>query len=317
MAVVNEKRAKEVVEYAIANGDQSACEQFGVNAETIGRYRRELGESVNLDLPAVLQRIRERYSDKELSALAKGAQVSDQALRVPNVVFDGDAVKIGVLTDTHIGSKYFHDRHLEQAFEEFDRAGVKMVLHCGDVTEGMSTRQGHVYELTDVGYEAQKEHAIELLSKCPANLYMIDGNHDRWFTKSVGALVVKDIAEAVPQAEYLGQDEADVYLNDHIRVRLWHGEDSSSYATSYRIQKLVETFAGGDKPHVLLAGHTHKQGQFFERNVHCFSAGCIQLQSKWMRGKRIAAHVGFWIIEPVIAERSVPYVHSTWFPFYL
>ena len=313
--MVSETRADEVVKYAIANGDDSACEQFGVSAETLQRYKRRT--DLTADLPAVLKRITERYSDKELAAIAKGAQLTDQALRVPNVHFDGDSVKIGVLTDTHIGSLYFQDSLLLQAFDVFDRESVDMVVHSGDVTEGLSHRAGHVYECTEIGYDAQLNKAIDLLAECPTSLYAIDGNHDRWFTKSAGALIVKDICEHVPQAEYLGQDEADIYLNDKIRLRLWHGEDSSSYATSYRVQKLVEAFAGGDKPHILVCGHTHKQGYFFERNIHCFSGGCIQMQSKWMRGKRIAAHVGFWIIEPCITDDSVPYVKSTWYPFYL
>lgn len=313
--MVSEIRADEVVKFAIANGDDSACEQFGVTLESLQRYKRRT--DLTADLPAVLKRITERYSDKELAAIAKGARITDQALRVPNIKFEGESVKIGVLTDTHIGSLYFQESLLLQAFDVFARESVDMVVHSGDVTEGMSNRQGHVYECTELGYDAQLRKAIELLDQCPATLYAIDGNHDRWFTKSAGALIVKDICEHVPQAEYLGQDEADLYLNDKIRLRLWHGEDASSYATSYRVQKLVEAFAGGDKPHILVCGHTHKQGYFFERNIHCFSAGSIQMQSKWMRGKRIAAHVGFWIIEPCITNDSVPYVKSTWYPFYL
>lgn len=313
--MVSEKRVVEVIKYAIANGDESACEQFGVSMESLQRYKRR--SELTSDLPSILKRITERYGDKELEAIAKGARVTDQALRVPNIKFNGESVKIGVLTDTHIGSLYFQESLLHNAFDVFEREHVDMVVHSGDVTEGMSNRAGHIYECSELGYDAQKDKAIELLNRCPATLYAIDGNHDRWFTKSAGALIVKDICEHVPQAEYLGQDEADLYLNDNIRLRLWHGEDGAAYARSYRIQKIVEAFSGGDKPHILVTGHDHKGGYFFERNVHCFMGGCIQMQSKWMRGKRIAAHVGFWIIEPFINDDSVPYVKSTWYPFYL
>ena len=314
--MTTDDRCKEIVEYALEHGDTLACEVFDIKGATLDRYRALIADA-EIDLTPTLQKIRDRYSDTELKALAKGAQLTEQQMRIPNVSFMGDSVKIGVITDTHIGSKYFHDALLRQAFEEFDKADVDMMVHCGDVTEGLSNRPGHVYECTEIGYDAQKGRAIELLSEWNRDAYYIDGNHDRWFLKSAGAWIVKDICEALPMGEYLGSDEADIFLNDNVRMRLWHGEDGSSYATSYRVQKLVEAFSGGDKPHILLCGHVHKQGQFFERNVHCFGAGAVQMQSKWMRSKRLAAHVGFWIIEPVISDNSVPYITSTWYPFYL
>ena len=314
--MTTEDRCKEVVEYAIANGDAMACDVFDIKAQTLERYRHLMAD-VDIELPATLQKIKERYTDAELKALAKGGKLTAQQMRIPNVTFEGDSVKIGVITDTHIGSDCFHDHLLMQAFEQFDKFGVDMLVHAGDVTEGLSNRPGHVYECTEIGYDAQKEKAIDLLSRWAKPSYYIDGNHDRWYVKSSGAWIVKDICDALPNAEFLGSDEGDIYLNDTVKLRLWHGEDGSSYATSYRIQKLVEAFSGGDKPNILVCGHTHKQGQFFERNIHCIGGGSIQLQSKWMRSKRLAAHVGFWIIEPVIAEKSVPYITSTWFPFYL
>jgi len=305
-----------VVEYALEHGDELACQVFDIKQQTLERYRQLMAD-VAIEIPSTLQKIKERYNPAELKALAKGAQLTAQQMRIPNVCFDGERVKIGVITDTHIGSNYFHETLLMQAFEEFDRAGVDMLVHCGDVTEGLSNRPGHVYECTEIGYDAQKDRAVDLLSRWAKPSYYIDGNHDRWYVKSSGAWIVRDICDALPNAEFLGSDEGDIYLNDTVKLRLWHGEDGSSYATSYRVQKLVESFSGGDKPHVLVCGHVHKQGQFFERNIHCFGAGAIQLQSKWMRSKRLAAHVGFWIIEPVVSEKSVPYITSTWFPYYL
>jgi len=35
-----------------------------------------------------------------------------------------------------------------------------------------------------------------------------------------------------------------------------------------------------------------------------------------MRGKRIAAHVGFWIIDIWVGQKGVTKITSTWYPFY-
>ena len=98
---------------------------------------------------------------------------------------------------------------------------------------------------------------------------------------------------------------------------LLHGEDGASYALSYRLQKIIESFTGGEKPNILLAGHDNKYGNFFIRNVHAVGAGCIQKQTPWIRRKRLAAYEGFNIIEITIKDEEVKRFKSEWIPFYV
>lgn len=261
------------------------------------------------------EQIAERYSIEELKILAKGNRIETEA-KTPFINVHGQHIKLGVLGDTHLGSSYTDPNDLYLAFDIYKKEKVDFICHTGDVTEGMSHRPGHVYELDYIGYAKQKDHAIKVFSEIPAPIYMIDGNHDRWYIKSNGALVVKDICDAIPQAYYLGHDEGDIELPGGIKIRLWHGEDGNSYATSYRIQKVVESLSGGEKPNVMFLGHTHKYAYIFERNIHCLSAGCIQRQTPWMRGKRISAHTGFSIVDIWINERGIVRFRPEWFPFY-
>lgn len=139
-----------------------------------------------------------------------------------------------------------------------------------------------------------------------------------WYMKKgdIGANIVKDICEKLPNAHYLGMHEGDVTVGN-CKIKLWHGEDGSSYSTSYRLQKIVESFSGGEKPAILLCSHTHKQGYFFERNIQVVSLGSMQKQSAWMRYKRLAAHVGFFIIKMSIdREGHVLWFEPRWYPFY-
>jgi hypothetical protein len=128
-------------------------------------------------------------------------------------------------------------------------------------------------------------------------------------------VIVKDIAERLPDAEFLGHDEGDINLSGNTVLKLWHGEDGNSYAVSYRIQKVVESFSGGEKPHAMFLGHTHKSTYLFERNIHCYSMGSIEQQSNWMRSKRIAAHTGFWIIDFWVNAQGVR-SRGCFYPFY-
>ena len=193
--------------------------------------------------------------------------------------------------------------------------------HSEDVSKKemhqIERRAGQIYELDYLGYDAQKAKAIELFSQwSDTDMYAIDGNHDRWYLKANGALIVKDIAEAVPNFHFIGHDEGDISLAGKAILRLWHGEDGNSYALSYRVQKIVESLSGGEKPDILICGHTHKYVNIFERNIHCVSAGSIQAQTSWMRGKRIAAHVGFCIIDVWVNDDGVAKFSCTWYPLY-
>jgi len=312
---LNDDKIKEIAGFYVMNGEARTMESYGLKLETLNRYLRG-AKKFGFDRKASdLAKIAEMYTASELKVLTKG-KTGMEGQRAHVHDFKGEVYRIGFGTDPHLGSKYTNPDHVKQMFDEFDRCKVDSVMLTGDISEGLSNRAGHVYECTHVGYDAQKEHSIDVLSQWDTTpLYMIDGNHDRWYHKTNGALIVKDICEALPNAEFIGHDEGDIIVNG-VKIKLWHGEDSSSYAISYRLQKLIESFSGGEKPHLLLTGHTHKMGYFQIRNVHCVSGGSIQMQSKWMRGKKIAAHTGFWVLEVVINDSGIGRLKTEWFPFY-
>ena len=221
------------------------------------------------------------------------------------------------MTDLHVGSKDSSDQRIFQAFEVFAREGVNFITCSGDVTEGMSNRAGHIYELSEIGFDAQKEEAIRIFEQwTDTDIFSISGNHDEWFMKSNGAMIVKDIDKELVNFHFLGYDEGDISLMGRATVKLWHGNDGAAYALSYRLQKILESLSGGTKPNVILAGHDHKSIYIFERNVHAFGVGCMQAQTRWMRSKRLAAHVGFWVIELWVGKRGIASIRSQFFPFY-
>lgn len=232
--MTTEDRAKEVLAYAAEHGDVEAMETFSVKEDTLRRYRAEYPDSA-LEVTALLLKIQERYTDKELQAIAKGGQLNKQKYGPSVIKRAGETHKFGVMGDTHIGGEAFKPEYLLEAFNTFEAEGIDTILHVGDVTEGMSNRAGHVYELTHIGYAEQKAYAIELLSQWPGKWYMIDGNHDRWYIKSNGAKIVEDICAALPDAEFLGHDEGDLWINN-AWVKLWHGEDGSCFDDQTDIQ---------------------------------------------------------------------------------
>ena len=316
---LKKEKTEEIIAFYLEHGDQKTVDTFGISHESLGRYKRLFGQyGGDIQNMSLLRKIQERYSPGELEAIADGGRVPNMVFDVPKIDFTGERIRFAHITDTHIGSVYYVPERMEKIAEEVKKEKVDFVVHTGDVTDGMSGRPGHVYELTHIGYERQREYAISQLSMLGVPLYMIDGNHDRWHIKNAGALIVKDIAAAIPKAEFIGHDEGNVSLAGRALLRLHHGEDGNSYAISYRVQKIIEAYTGGEKPNVLCVGHTHKCIHMpNERNIIALSGGCIERQSQWMRSKRISAHCGFWIIDVWVAKAGGISKHTaTWYPFY-
>jgi len=114
--------------------------------------------------------------------------------------------------------------------------------------------------------------------------------------------------------------EADIVIpskNGKTTLRLVHPGGGSSYAISYTEQKIVESYSGGEKPDILLVGHYHKAEYSYVRGVHIVQTGTTEDQSPFMRKKRLAAHLGGWIIEfSVDINGAITRFKQEFIPFY-
>jgi hypothetical protein len=114
--------------------------------------------------------------------------------------------------------------------------------------------------------------------------------------------------------------EADVILKasqGETILRVLHPGGGSAYAISYTSQKIVESYSSGEKPHILLDGHYHKAGYNYIRGVHVVQTGCTQDQTPFMRKKRLAAHLGGWIIEFSVDDQgAITRFKQEFIPFY-
>lgn len=266
-------------------------------------------------LSPILQTLAEKYTQQELISLIKGA-LPGKIIEDTHVNFSGTKFRFAVMSDLHLGSKYTSEERVLKAFKDARDFSAEVILFSGDITEGLSNRAGHVYELSHIGYEAQKAYAIEILKEAKLPIKAISGNHDEWYTLSSGANIVKDICHEVPNMEFIGTGLGKIFFNE-VECQLHHGLDKgAAYALSYRIQKIVEAYEAGTKPQILIAGHDHKAGYFFIRDVHCILAACLQSQTPWMQRTRKEAHKGYWLIEIEVVGKKVISMHPTFKTFY-
>jgi len=212
-------------------------------------------------------------------------------------VAEGKTVKYGVYGDRHVGSKFYDNDAVWRFADEAAKWGVEFMLDPGDSVDGsMNMHRGMWREQDELGFDAQLDKLLETTPDLGCPLYHVNGNHDYTWLKSEGANLGEHYARNDPDVIHLGTSSAILEVGK-TKIQLLHPGGGSSYALSYKPQKIIESLPGGEKPHILHINHFHKMCQLFYRNVHCFMDGTFQSQTHWMMEKGLAAHKGGWLIE--------------------
>jgi len=268
------------------------------SAHTVAEFERKFESS-----PAGQERISQLK--KQVAHLA-----GPGSIRSVSIPFD-DEIILGLVSCSHIGSLYSDVSDLNYFYDHAKEQGAECVLHCGDVCDGHKMYKGQEFEQDCIGWEAQAER-FEKVAPGQLPTKFITGNHDESLKKLAGMAPGPDLARRRSDWEYLGSCYARVVLNASsgrtCTMDLMHPGGGSSYALSYRPQKIIEQLEGGTKPDILAIGHFHKAFQLPSyRNICCFLTGAFQWQTPFMRDLGLAAHVGGWILRISLGKGAASY----------
>lgn len=255
----------------------------------------------------------------ELERVLKSVENKAPEQKVAFSDYFGSKEKIGIISDSHIGHKEFDEPFWNHMVRVMKKEDVSRIYHVGDILEGMSGRDGHVYELSEVGFSQQIQKAEHLFNKLRQfDIFGINGNHDLWYQKknNGGVNVSQELANRVENYNHCGDMEANIKIKRNKTMKLFHAGDGTAYAISYKMQKLMESFTGGEKPEVLLQGHYHKALYMFNRNIHGLDSGTLCGQTLWMRSKKIPAHKGFWIVDIELGKGGIGSFKPAFYPGY-
>ena len=202
-------------------------------------------------------------------------------------------LKLLLISDTHLASKYDRLDILRYLYAKADELGVKYILHSGDFTDGRSNRPEQIYELREASYEGQVDYCVDKYPAFDGNTYVISGNHDNWWYKSIGSEIVKSIARRRDDIVYLGPDVADLKIGS-LKIRLFHGAGGSAYAKSYKLQKYLDIIPLAEKPDILQTGHIHQSFYMKQDKTHCFQTSCLEDLTPYCRGMGLANDKSCW-----------------------
>ena len=214
-------------------------------------------------------------------------------------------LKLLLISDTHLASKYDRLDILKYLYEEAEDKGVDYVLHSGDVTEGRSNRDDQIYSLREASYTGQRDYVVDKYPKSSVPTYMISGNHDLWWIKRAGADIVRDICDRRDDLHYLGSDCEDLKIGK-LKIRLYHGKGGNAYAKSYKLQKYLDTVPLEERPHILQTGHIHQSFYYKQDKTHCFQTSCLQDLTPFERSMGFNNDKSCWWVDVYMDNKGNP-----------
>ena len=245
-----------------------------------------------------------------------------------NIVLDeykGKLIRFGLISDNHMCSRYARPEVDNALYDIFEREGITTVYNCGNWIDGEARFNKSDLNVHGVGNQC-RHFAREYPRRDGITTYFIAGDdHEGWYTQREGIDIGK-LAESYAREEgredlkYLGYMEHDVIIpagNGNTVIRLMHPGGGSAYAVSYTAQQIANSLTGGTKPNLLLLGHYHKAEYLYYRGIHIIQAGCTMDQSPFMRKKRLAAHIGGWVVSfRQSSDGSVRRLQTEWITFF-
>ena len=297
--VVRVKRDPGTGRFAKADGNDTVDVQ-------IDEQRIELTEDVALKF------LKEKGYD-----LNKDLRPTDRTVEIIPRLIRGKEYKIGLISDTHLGSFKWQRTCTESAYTYFEEQGITDVLHTGDIADGEKMFKGHEYEIYIHGADGQAQFVID---KYPhrdgITTHFILGNHDASFLKNSGTNIGRRINDARPDMKYEGILSADMVFGS-MTISMLHPKGGTSYARSYRIQKTIEQLPPEKKPNVFLMGHFHSGVILPQyRNVLGWQLGCNQAQTSFERALGLFPECGWGMLTFKCDEEGAICFTPQWIPYY-
>jgi predicted phosphodiesterase len=169
-------------------------------------------------------------------------------------------VKVALISDLHIGSKYEADKELADFIKYCRKQGIQHIVCAGDITDGFKMHEGMEYEQY---LHSSDDYIDAVKDKYPKGFnhsYFIAGNHDESFRKKAGLDIGRRIAMERRDITYLGAGAGSVILPGNLHMAVYHGSGMCGLNRSLRLQKYALSLAQSPAqfPEAIIGGHCHQ-----------------------------------------------------------
>jgi predicted phosphodiesterase len=262
-----------------------------------------------------LKELAQRLHVKGIDFVVEGGNVvlggRQPAMGAPEHVIGhaSERLRIGIVSDTHGGSKFEQLTALRDFYRQADTAGVDFFVHAGDATQGSDRMHRDQYlGLHSHGADAQAGYVAATYPRSERGVptYIIGGNHDSTFLNDGGVNVVRRITQERQDLVYLGDDAA--YLRvAGLLAYVAHPSGGGAYAKSYKLQKFAAALPPDPPIALLLLGHYHSYAKSLERpDLVALQLPCFQSQYAWLARKGLYPDIGGIILNVWLDDHGRP-----------
>jgi len=248
------------------------------------------------------------------------SQHTDLSRRMP---LEGE---FGVVSDTHLCSVAERLDILRGAYREFERRGIRTVLHAGDVTDGSNSYRGHHNFVKVMGSQEQALYVIRHYPHVEGlTTYCIEGNHDldNYDRDKVDrlSLVVNGFWHEGRQYEgrkdivFCGQYSHNFIFPQEVVVHVLHPRSGIVYAISYKQQKRSEAMDRNLRPDLQISGHMHTFNFCWLGGTFFYAAPGLQDETEFFKRLGLPRNVGYAVLRYRIKDGKFAYLAPDVFMF--
>jgi len=288
--------------------------------------KRKEGWTLRRIAEALPSRSLESVKDKWKRLRREGpGPVSEQAIRtkeesllkVPLVEEYGQRLCFGVISDSHIGSRYLLQEALEEIPQRLVREGAQFLIFAGDLYDGVHMRKDQHLEQIDPSADGQLALAVKLFPSTGKIVYGIAGNHCASFLK-IGLDNVRRFANIRKEFIFLGYYQALLPLTPKSDLLIFHPRGKLAKTRSRSLQNVIELFIPSKRTISLaIVGHWHSPFlamKYF--GVWGFLAPSFQKTTPYLASQGMKSEVGGILITVEIRDNgSLGPVSWKYFPW--
>lgn len=284
---------------------------------TIGELSRVLNRPKGVSkeyVYKVLQSLRDKGFDVDVDKAAKEVKMEKEPASSPVEPLELEPlyrhrIKFGLISDTHLGSRFQQLTLLQTAYKIFDEEKVEFVIHAGDIVDGIRMYSGQEQELFLQGADEQRDYVVEHYpERKKYKTYIVAGNHDMKFKKLAGYNILRHICAGRDDLVFKGELGSHTFRVKNLTFEVLHPSGGVPYAKSYKLQKLIEGGLGdiinrlritkdlGIIPQFFISGHLHVANYTPHLGVRGFMLPCLQAQTPYLLAKGLSPELGIWIL---------------------
>jgi len=305
----------------------------------LGHLARKIGfsgdeETAKKKVLRIIERLR-RKGYKIVKERHEGTYYWERMFKKEFVPIDfkiAEKKKIAYISDSHIGNEKCREDLLKEQYEIAKKEKCELIIHSGDVFEGINAHPGHRNELKEKGADEQLDRALKIWPQSDIPTAFISGSAGhayKSFWLNVGydivRALVKELKYKYGKNLYFYNEKDKIFATfkvGNIKIMSLHPTGGAPKSRSYRPQEIINklfneivTGAAGDV-HIIAIGHLHLAMFMMYKGIAIYLVPCIVEANNYLQSKTLIPDLGMWVSETGIdKEGNTIYIKNRYYAF--